>query len=202
MRPLSLAVLLPIVLAALPVVAAAQSSGPEFNVGLGPTVPSGWLSDHNPVGYNLTLGLGGQPEGWPVGFRVEGLYDEFRGSNYVVVCMAGTDCSRRSYVAGANVNFVLERLVPRGLGPHRRHATSTVYAIGGFGIYTMRAPGTQVFTPGGFTGYSLTTQSYTGWNLGGGIRFPVGGISAYVEARVHALETGARFVPITVGLIF
>ncbi len=202
MRRVSLVVLLPFLLGALPAAAAAQSYGPELNVGLGPTVPSGWLSDHNPVGYNLTVGLGGQPEGWPVGIRVEGLYDEFRGSNYVVVCGPGQDCTRRSYVAGAAVNLVLERFLPRGRGPHRAHATSTVFAIGGFGLYSMRAPDTQVFTPGGFTGYSLSSRSYSGWNLGGGIRFPVGTISAYVEARVHALETGARFVPITVGLIF
>jgi hypothetical protein len=195
-------VLLSCVLGALPATAAAQALRPEFNFGLGPTVPSGWLADHNPVGYNLTLGLGARPEGWPVAVRVEALYDEFHGNSYVVVCGPGADCSRRSYIAGGTVNLVFDRLLPRGSGTRRRHAASTVYAIGGFGLYGVHAPGVRIQTPAGYSGYSLATRSYTGWNLGGGIRFPMGGSSIYVEARVHALETGARFVPITVGLIF
>ncbi len=202
MRRIPLAVLCSLALAARPSAAAAQASRPEFNIGIGPTVPSGWLSNHNPVGYNVTVGLGGQPEGWPVGLRFEGMYNEFRGNDYVVVCGPGQSCNRGSYAAGGTVNLVYEGLLPRGRGVHRSHATSTVYVIGGFGLYSVHAPGSGIATPGGFTGYSLSTQSYTGWNLGGGIRFPVGGVSAYVEARVHALETGARFVPITVGLIF
>ncbi|MDE3053629.1 MAG: hypothetical protein KGJ70_07070, partial [Gemmatimonadota bacterium] len=75
MRRVRLAVLVPFLFGALPATAAAQSYGPEFSVGLGPTVPSGRFADQNLTGYNVTLGLGGEPEGWPVGVRVEGIYN-------------------------------------------------------------------------------------------------------------------------------
>lgn len=201
MRRVRLAVLVPFLFGALPATAAAQSYGPEFSVGLGPTVPSGRFADQNLTGYNVTLGLGGEPEGWPVGVRVEGIYNGFTLASGVYAC-DGSTCGRTSSVAGGTLNLVYDRLLPRRRTERRRgRPASTLFVIGGLGLYQVHAIAGTIITPAG-PGYASATQSYAGWNLGGGIRFPVGGISAYVEARVHALETGTRFVPVTVGLIF
>lgn len=184
----------------------AQNARTEFNFGAGATVPAGDVSSRLPAGYNLNLGLGLTPTGSSLGLRVEGLYNAFGArQNYAVSCQSGTSCSRQSYVTGATFNLVYQGLLPYNGRPGERHrgSTSTLYVIGGFGFYNMHAPVAGGGTPGGFFAYENTTQAYTGWNLGGGLRFPVGTASLYVEARVHSLNpSGTRFVPITVGFVF
>ncbi len=199
---LSLALALAAAIAAAPHSAAAQAARPEFNLGGGPTLPIGDLASHNPIGYNLTAGIGYTPNGSSLGYRVEGLYDAFSGkNNYVVFCSTGTDCGRQATISGVTFNLTYAGLLPRHGG--RSRAASMLYAIGGFGFYTVRQPGTPVVTPGGTTGLQVQNQAQTGWNAGGGIRFPLAGVSAYVEARIYTMsQMGSRFLPLSVGLIF
>lgn len=187
---------------AVPGLAAAQRSGPEFNLGIGPTFPTGDLANRNPVGYNLTAGMGVTPSASSLGFRVEGLYDAFNGKhNYIVVCTGAAGCGRQSWVSGLTLNLTYSRLLPRHA--RRRRAPATLYAIGGYGFYTVHLPTESGPTPGGVVGFDLRDRALTGWNVGGGIRFPVGNVSAYVEARVHTMtQTGTRIVPVSFGLIF
>lgn len=75
--------------------------------------------------------------------------------------------------------------------------------IGGFGFYNVHAPIDDGFTPGGSFGYEIRNHAYTGLNLGGGLRIPVGGVAVYVEARMHVMSaTATRFVPVSVGILF
>ncbi len=192
--------------AIVPATAFAQGLRPEFNVGVGPTIPTGDVSSRIPVGYNVNAGVGITPPGSALGFRLEGLYDAFNGrSNYTLVCGAGTTCTRQAYATGLTLNLKYEGLLPYNGRPGERHrgGRSSLYVIGGFGFYNVHAPIDGGFTPGGGFGYVNRTRAYTGWNVGGGLRIPAGAVSIYVEARLHMIaSTGMRFVPITVGLIF
>ncbi|HEU4990250.1 MAG: hypothetical protein KGL93_04995 [Gemmatimonadota bacterium] len=204
MNRLAMAVLA--VAACVPAGVRAQGARAEFNFGAGATVPSGQFSDHNPMGYHVTAGVGVTPPGSSLGFRVEGLYDAFNGrDNYVLVCGGSDPCSRQSYAAGLTFNLKFEGMLPYNERPgeRRRGGRSTLYVIGGYGIYDVRAATQPVFTPAGVVGYANRTRAYGGFNVGGGLRVPAGTASIYVEARLHTLsQDGIRFVPITLGVIF
>ncbi|HMA22569.1 MAG TPA: hypothetical protein VKP00_01215, partial [Gemmatimonadaceae bacterium] len=49
----------------------------HFNLAAGVTLPTGTFSDRNDAGYNLIAGLGMRQPGSALGFRVEGIYNEF-----------------------------------------------------------------------------------------------------------------------------
>ena len=73
-----------------------------------------------------------------------------------------------------------------------KDASFTPYAIGGVGLYSTK---------------ELSDESDTnvGWSLGGGIRFPLSGFSAYVESRYHSISNapgGIAFAPVVFGLRF
>jgi hypothetical protein len=69
------------------------------------------------------------------------------------------------------------------------------YLIGGLGIYNSKFG-------------NADSENAVGANLGGGLRFPVGGLNAFFEARYHAMlgDRGAganlQFIPITLGIVF
>ena len=69
------------------------------------------------------------------------------------------------------------------------------YLIGGLGIYNSRFG-------------SADSENALGVNLGGGLRFPLGTLNGFFEARYHAMlgdrshGTNLQYVPITFGLVF
>jgi Outer membrane protein beta-barrel domain len=69
------------------------------------------------------------------------------------------------------------------------------YLIGGLGIYNSKFG-------------NADARNAVGANLGGGLRFPIGGLNAFFEARYHAMlgERGAganlQYIPITLGIVF
>jgi len=69
------------------------------------------------------------------------------------------------------------------------------YLIGGLGIYNSKFG-------------NADSENAVGVNLGGGLRFPVGGLNAFFEARYHAMlgdrADGAnlQYIPITFGIVF
>ena len=73
--------------------------------------------------------------------------------------------------------------------------TESPYLIGGLGLYNSK------FGNAG-------SENALGVNLGGGLRFLIGDLNTFFEARYHAMlgEAGAganlQFVPITVGVMF
>lgn len=190
---------------------AAQTSRPEFTIAVGPTIPTGRFNDHNPTGYNVTAGLGVHPGGSPLGFRLEGLYNAFNGrANYTLLCANGSaDCSRRAYVTAATLNLTYDRLLPYNGRPGALHrgGTSTLYVIGGVGLYRLHQPSDTVYVnnPGGptFGGLQFRNRSVLGWNVGGGLRIPVGRIAVYAEARLHMVDANAaQLVPVSIGIVF
>jgi hypothetical protein len=163
-------------IALTPVSMTAQSKSTHFNLAAGVTLPTGTFADRNDAGYHLIVGLGLKQPGSALGFRAEGIYNEFNEK--------GTD--DKSHAGGVTANVTYD------LATNSRSSTSSLYVIGGIGYYSTREP-------------FLSTESQTnvGWNVGGGFKFPLTGFSAYVEARYHAVSnTDVRFVPISFGLVF
>jgi len=75
------------------------------------------------------------------------------------------------------------------------HRASSPYIIGGLGIYNSKFP-------------RVDSENAVGVNLGGGLRFPVGGLGTFFEARYHAMlgnassGTNLQYLPITLGVEF
>lgn len=165
-----------IVLVLAPTIAHTQSNTTHFNVAAGLTLPTGAFGDRNDAGYNVIVGLGMKQHGSSLGFRAEGIYNEFNEH--------GTN--DKSHAGGITANALYD------LATNSRTNTSSLYLIGGIGYYSTREP-------------FFTTESQTniGWNVGGGFEFPLSGFAAYIEARYHTVSnTVVRFVPISFGLVF
>jgi len=176
LRSLRLGALL--ALAVIPIRAEAQAkAGPNFNIAAGLTVPTSNFGDRNNTGYNLIAGIGMAQRGSALGFRAEGIYNEFDPKN-------GGEKSR---AGGITANVVFDLIPPSTA------QSNTVYVIGGFGYYQTRET----------IRFITTSDNNTGWNLGGGFKFPLSGFSAYLEARYHAVSNvDVKFIPISFGLVF
>lgn len=165
-----------------PATASAQS---PFKIGLavGPSFPTGDVSDSQEWGYNFSASIGIKPMLSPVGFRIEGMWNQFTGKD-VATPLGDVNFDDLRILAGtANVEL--------GLGG----VAVKPYAIGGLGMYNM-----SIANDG-------TDESSTefGFNLGGGIRFDLAGFSTFAEARFHnvSVEGGnVRFIPLTFGVSF
>jgi hypothetical protein len=162
-----------------PAVAALAQSGVnnmQFNIAAGAALPTGDFGRFSDVGYNLTVGIGTRQRNSQLGFRVEGLYNEFSISGG----------GGNSHAGGVTANATFD-LGGGGLG------TGGLYVIGGVGYYNTDEPIFNV----------SNSQNNIGFNIGGGYRFPLTGFSAYVEARYHTIQnTDVHFVPIVFGLVF
>ena len=163
--------------ASMPVAAMAQSNTTHFNIAAGLTLPTGSFGDENDAGYNLILGLGTKPRASALGFRAEGIFNEFDAH--------GTSAKSRAAGITGNVTY--------DLTSGARNNTNSLFVIGGIGYYNTRVAFPQL----------TVSESNVGWNVGGGFQFPLTGFSAYIEARYHTVSnTDVRFVPISFGLVF
>jgi opacity protein-like surface antigen len=157
-----------------PHVAGAQGTITNYNLAAGGALPTGSYGDFNETGFSLAGGLGFAMPASPIRFRLEAAYNQFNHKSPF------TESSRAGGFTG---NAIYDFSSGRG--------SPTPYAIGGIGLY-----GTRDFD-------NQDTQWNVGWNLGGGIRFPLTGFSVYVEARYHAISSvDVSFTPITFGIVF
>jgi len=173
-----LAVLAAGALLASPAAARAQSSSILVSGGL--SVPMSDLSDYSNSGYNINLGVAFGAPIIPVGARIEGGFSSFDAK--------GGGATTR--IASATANAVLN-LGPTGAAP---------YLIGGLGIYNRRFSSDFLNT--------ADSKTSAGVNIGGGIRFPLGGLTTFLEARYHVMlgnqdeATNLQFIPISFGVQF
>lgn len=180
-----LAVLAAGALFALPAAAHAQGST-SILVSGGLSVPMSDLSDAVNSGYNVNLGLAFGAPFLPVGARIEGGFSSFDGKGGPLGGNSGTT----TRIASATANAVLN-LGPTGAAP---------YLIGGLGIYNRRFSSNATD--------ASNSRTTAGVNIGGGIRFPLGGISTFLEARYHVMlgnqneATNLQFIPISFGVQF
>ncbi len=158
-----------------PIAAQAQI---HYNLAAGLSEPASNFGNFYDAGYNVIVGAGITPPGSSLGFRAEGIYNEFGqkgGGN-------------KAYAGGVNVNGVYELMRPTAV------QANTLYVIGGIGYYSTKEPDRF---------FDAQSQSNVGYNIGAGFKFPLSGFSAYIEARYHTVQnTDVRFVPIAFGLMF
>lgn len=176
LRPCAVSSLL--ILLAAPNAARAQgATAATFNAFAGLSLATGDFGDRNDAGYSFGAGVGMRQGLSPLAFRAEGVYNEFSQK------FAGS----KAHATGFTANAIYEFLT----GPT---SAFVPYAIGGIGYYTTREP--DPF-------FDVESQSNVGWNLGGGVRFPLSGFSVYAEARYHSVSSsGVQFAPIVFGVSF
>src|SRR3954465_3820517 len=116
----------------------------QFGVAAGASVPNGDFSDVVDMGYHLMATAGIHPPASPVGFRVDGMFNQFN-----VKSTLATDQSIR--IMGLNANALPAMPGAVVLSP---------YAIGGVGMYNSKA-----------SGAGSTSSSDMGVNIGAGVKF-------------------------------
>jgi opacity protein-like surface antigen len=171
--------------------AVAQPAAAQLAFGLaaGATTPSGSLQDRSNLGYNglatLQLGL----PMLPVQFRADLQYNSFGGKSFRDSFNQAQDGIDTRVIAGS-INAVFSP-IPGPIKP---------YAIGGIGYYDTKLKG------------STEGSRKVGYNYGAGLKVGLTGASIFVEARMHQINDAtvavgggrstARFIPITIGVIF
>lgn len=149
----------------------------KWQLGLGPIFPQGSFGD----GYSTGLhGMAGANFGLtraPISFRIDGTYSSNK-------CDAGGcgDQSLQIFTASGDVqlNFPTPSNHP--------------YLIGGITWGRSKLGGNDA--PSG-----ADAQTDIGFNVGGGLHFPLGGNKLFIEARYFEIED-LSFVPITFGVRF
>jgi hypothetical protein len=156
-------------------------------VAAGYSAPMGDFGKVADAGYHVTGLMTVSAPLVPLGLRVEGSFSQFGYKS----SFSSTGATARILSATANAVFSS----PGVIG---------TYVIGGLGIYNASAS---------CSGCSSSSSSKVGYNGGAGLRFGVGGMSAFVEARYHFIPGGSnattggansstQFIPIAFGLTF
>jgi hypothetical protein len=156
----------------------------SFGVAAGASVPNGDMSDAVDMGYHLMATAGIHPPASPVGFRVDGMFNEFKYK------APATDTKQRIMALTANAVLAMPGAIV--LSP---------YVIGGVGMYR------SSISPK-VTGFDASNDM--GANIGAGVKFGLAGFGAFAEARLHNIfadngsggSTSVRFIPITFGITF
>ncbi len=175
-----LAVLVAGTLIIAPAMAHAQLNS-SFGIGGGLAVPVSDLRDITDAGYNLEGHLSLGAPLIPLGVRLEVGYNGFNVKSSIL--SGGT-----VRILSGTVNGTVA-LGPTGASP---------YLIGGVGAYNRSSSGSG----------ASSDKTVGGVNVGGGLRFPLGLLSTFIEARYHVLlgnqqdGTNLQYIPITFGINF
>jgi hypothetical protein len=151
----------------------------SLSVSGGVNAPVSDLGDIANLGYNVAAALNFGGTSLPLGLRFEGAY------NGLALKDGGGDVRIIAVTANAVFNV--------GKTP------DAPYLIAGLGAYNRRL---------NFDPFGSDDKTVVGINGGGGLRFPLSGISTFVEARYHIMlgnsndGTNYQFIPITFGIVF
>lgn len=168
--------------------AAQAATRPTIGIAGGLAAPIGDFGDGYKSGYDIAAFVGFRPAAAPVGFRIEGAYNQFD---------AKASSNVNSKIFDVTGNIVL--------GTPGEPGSIRPYAIAGLGLYNVKSS-VRV-------GSATTSVSDTkfGLNGGAGLDLPLSGISAFIEARLHYIFTdsgntgrgyNASFIPVVVGVRF
>lgn len=188
-------------LAVAPRAARAQlPGGNPFSYGAfgGLAVPTGQLSDGLNAGYSVGGFVDLRPAPGPVSFRIEGGYDRFSTKDsQTYATVNGTDygVQGNTHFIRGNVNAIVRLPTSGAFRP---------YITGGVGIYGIGG-GYSYTGDYGTVSTSDRTLTKFGINGGVGVDYQLTGISVFLEARAHGVQTDATpvtYIPITVGIRF
>jgi hypothetical protein len=163
-------------LAAALLAAAPAAQAQSISLAGGLALPVGDIADTYQSGYNGTLGFNFGAPLIPVGARIEGSINGFNQKG------SGSGDLR---VLSATANGIVGMGMP--------------YLIGGIGYYNARIK----TTVGTVT--ASASEAGVGFNIGGGLTFPLPSLSPFVEVRYHQMlgdNDAIKFVPITFGIKF
>jgi hypothetical protein len=161
----------------------AQSSESEktlrIGISAGVTWPESDLSTSTNTGYNGTLSLFVTPQSFPLslGLRFDAGYNRFD-------FQAGGGGVR---VVSATGNVFFNMPITSMLSP---------YIVGGGGLYNVGYL---------YNGLGNTNSTHFGFNIGGGIKLPLEGFDALLEARYNRVKANGGtigYVPVTFGISF
>jgi len=155
----------------------------KFGIGAGASIPNGDFANGIETGYHLMATAGIQPPLAPVGFRVDGMFNEFNGES---------PSTAKLRIMSLTANGVLSMPGAIVLSP---------YVIGGVGMY--RASISPKIT-------GVDSETDLGVNIGVGVKFGLAGFGAFGELRLHNImsddgagnNVNSRFIPITFGITF
>jgi len=156
----------------------------KFGVAAGASVPSGDFADGVETGYHFMVTAGVKPPLAPVGFRVDGAYNQF---NFKSGTLLDGESDR---VMSLTANAILSMPGAVVLSP---------YVIGGVGMYNSKA-----------SADGAESSNDMGVNIGAGLKFGLAGFDAFGEVRLHNIfadngaggTTSLRYIPITFGIMF
>lgn len=158
-----------------------------LGVGGGASIPLGSTSDALKTGWDGTVVFQYKPATSPVGFQIDGMYQQLKASDSAKVIDALADKSE-IWSGTGNVVFWFSTSAETKVRP---------YLIGGGGIYNVKAKDTD--------GTSASETKF-GLNVGAGFDFdlqPKFGL--FLEGRFHDVfveGSDVKFIPITAGLRF
>jgi hypothetical protein len=162
-------------------VSVAQSSESEKTLRIGISAGVAWpqsdLSTTTDTGYNGTLSLFVTPQSFPLGLRFDAGYNRFD-------FQTGGGGVR---VVSATGNLFFSMPITSMLSP---------YIVGGGGLYNVGYL---------YTGLANRSTSHFGFNIGGGIKLPLEGFDALLEARYNRVNVNGGtigYVPVTFGISF
>lgn len=161
----------------------------SFGVGGGVNLPLGDFSDAAKLGFQGTALVEFAPANLPVGFRVDGTYQQ----NKFDTDFTEVDGKFQQIYGTADIMYTFKTAPESRFHP---------YLIAGGGVYNMKAK----VDGGGDTG----SDTKFGVNGGAGFNMAAGSATVFLEARFHNVftsddDTGAsntNFIPITIGVKF
>jgi hypothetical protein len=160
---------------------------PSFGISAGATIPVGDFGDRNDAGYNFGAHARVSMPLVPFALRAELQHSRMKFS----------DSDANTLVTSGTINGDFDVGSPLLL--------ARPYVTAGLGGYYMKTAlrGATI----GTTRYDDVTSF--GLNGGAGVRMPLAGFSAFVEARVHWVNTGdeflsgsATYIPLVFGITF
>lgn len=166
--------------------ASAQVRPVTLGLAAGASIPTGDLGDMSETGFHVLGTLGAKPPLLPLGFRADIMYNQLGVKDGLGVPGVADDDNFRLF--SVNLNLLLSGSSPTplvGFAP---------YVIGGAGYYNSKVA-------------DFDAENDFGLNVGGGIRFNLGGFSTFGEVRYHHVFVGEdqdnlSFLPITFGIMF
>lgn len=166
---------------AAPVVA----QGAKFSLGGGLTLPLGDFGDAAGTGFHGLAAVSFQPENFPVGIQVDGMFHRLGVDDDPV--FGDVDANFQLIQGTANAVYRFQTSPDTKIRP---------YIIGGVGLYNSKLTGDDV--PDDFG-----SETDFGINGGAGFDFVAGSVGLFIEGRFHNIFTedeSTNFIPITVGV--
>lgn len=159
-------------IAALSLAGTASAQRPvTLTLGGGASIPVGAFADGVGTGWHALAGVGISSLMQPIGIRLDVAHSRFPGDAEVDQAITSGTLS-------------LSYRLPMTNSP------LSPYVIAGGGAYHARCSGVP----------ACGSETRAGWNAGLGTRFAALRVKGFLEARFHAAG-GARFVPLTLGLM-